>query len=177
MTTTNVMDREYTLSDFTAYTSEATKYDHSKESYDKFEYPEYERLCMRAQKYIKRHPKECMHNLTLITPEKVQIWDAIRDGDLTRLKALHNEGHSIGFYVSSQMDVACEYKHLHIVQYLYEKGIGYHVDILSHFPVLKNAVDEKTADSIKQLEDKIKMLQNDQAADKTKKHYEMLNPY
>ena len=115
---------------------------------------------MRAQKYIKRHPKECMHNLSLITPEDVQIWDAIRDGDLTRLKALHNEGHSIGFYINSQMDVACEHKHLHIVQYLYEKNIGYNVNILSHFPVLKNAVDENAATDIAHLQNKLSCLQN-----------------
>ena len=155
------MNKEYTLADFTAYSHLAKKHLFSKVEYENHKYPEYERLCMRAQKYILVPPEECIKNLTFILPEHVEIWDAIRDGDLTRLKELHNDGCDIPFYISSQMEVACRYKQLHIVQYLFEKGGPYSdIDILKHFPVLKDAVDEKAASKIDQLQHRVKYLED-----------------
>lgn len=151
-------DKEYTLSDFTSLPKKFLKLKEYHTFYETFEYPGYERICQRIQRYIGVSPAETLENMMSFDSDgngkarlynALAILDAIKDGDLTCLKKMHNEGHCIGFYKSCVMGTAVKYKHLHIIDYLYNKEprrygdwnfLGRGFPILEH--IAKSATEE-----------------------------------
>ena len=88
--------KEFTLSDFTTLPRKFLKYAKHHELYETFEYPEYERICWRIQKYINVSPSETLENMMLENKKRLynalSIFDAIKDGDLNQVKKVNNEG-------------------------------------------------------------------------------------
>lgn len=164
---------KYTLSDFTSLPKKFLKYDKHHQFYETFEYPEYERVCWKIQKYIRAPPSETLENMMLgcygsdHAAEKkelysaISIFEAIEKGDLDELKSVHNKGYSIGFYKSSVMGTAVEYKQLHIVTYLYNKEPRRYSDweFTGHFPMLDDLIRSKATAKTEELEDKNKELE------------------
>ena len=90
----------------------------------------------------------------------VSIFEAIEKGDLDELKSVHNKGYSIGFYKSSVMGTAVEYKQLHIVTYLYNKEPRRYSDwkFTGHFPMLDDLILSKAIIIKEELEEKNREL-------------------
>jgi hypothetical protein len=162
---------EYTLSDFTSAGRRNWQEKHFK-FYETYEYPQYEKICWKLNKYLNRPPEEILHNLNGAYGDDyerqkkylynaLKIFEACENGNLTELKAIHNKGYSIGFYKDTVMKTAVKNKQLHIVCYLCNKYRKRYSDwdITEHFPVLNDLVNSKIETEKRIMQEKIDDLE------------------
>ena len=159
-----------TLSDFTSARKRNWHEKHF-EFYDTFKYPEYEKLCWKLNKYLKRPPEEILHNMNGAYSDDyekekedlykaLKIFEACENGNLTELKAIELPWQT-DFYKGTVMATAVKNKQLHIVCYFYNKDRKRYSDwdITEHFPLLNDLVNSKMNTEKKLMQEKIDELE------------------
>jgi hypothetical protein len=115
----------YELNDFTSleYTGKFQA------EYKMYEHPAYETFCWQVQKYMpEKRPEEIIDEMCgVIRPQILEIFDAVKEGNLPRLKAVHYQGQTLQWhqayepYTTAAMKLAMLWKRLDVVYYYYER--------------------------------------------------------